>query len=251
MTSKFTKQDRRDLLRRNSLVRVGKFALESQRSITRLGASPVDVMSNFSDYAQWSQWLVSNDSPLDAGVPWMPFSAVRYLDSIVRPGTRVFEYGAGGSTLYFAGRGATGISIEHDEGWARTVSKTLIDRGLDTNWKLQMVAPEPVSDETNSEFVSNQLLDLSFEKYAKHIDSFSNDAFDIVVVDGRIRNACVRRAMRHVKPGGCIVLDNSERPHYEDSKDYLRRRSWREKIFTGPIPSNAHFSSTSVFLKPG
>lgn len=38
-------------------------------------------------------------------------------------------------------------------------------------------------------------------------------SFDLVVVDGRGRPACVARAMRLLKPsGGVLVVDNAERP---------------------------------------
>jgi hypothetical protein len=35
------------------------------------------------------------------GFPWISFEAIRFLDILLKPDIRVFEYGQGGLTIYF------------------------------------------------------------------------------------------------------------------------------------------------------
>ena len=41
--------------------------------------------------------------------------------------------------------------------------------------------------------------------------------FDLVVVDGRARNACFHRAITRLAPGGVLVFDNVDRQRYRDA----------------------------------
>src|SRR6266576_1205646 len=67
------------------------------------------------DYLGWRRSLAG--SALKDRQPWMPFAARRQLARILSRGTTVFEYGAGGSTLWLADRVARVISVEHDPAW--------------------------------------------------------------------------------------------------------------------------------------
>ena len=48
-------------------------------------------------------------SPLELGVPWFAQTAIEFLEHHVTRKMHVFEYGAGGSTLFFARRAAAVI----------------------------------------------------------------------------------------------------------------------------------------------
>ncbi|MBI5865097.1 MAG: hypothetical protein HZB38_11440 [Planctomycetes bacterium] len=56
----------------------------------------------------YGAWKASLDgaSALDDERPWITFAATRFLERAVRPGSRVFEWGSGGSTLFFRNLGA-------------------------------------------------------------------------------------------------------------------------------------------------
>ncbi len=57
--------------------------------------------------------------------------------------------------------------------------------------------------------------------------------FDLIIVDGRARSACLRRAVSLLKPeGGLLLLDNSERSHY--MKDAIVPGYWPRYVARGP-----------------
>src|SRR5688572_27506537 len=49
-------------------------------------------------------------------LPWLPAAAVSFLDDKLA-GLSVFEWGSGGSTLWFAERARSVVSVEHDPVW--------------------------------------------------------------------------------------------------------------------------------------
>lgn len=151
-------------------------------------------------------------TPLADELPWMPFDAIRFLAECLAPGAVVFEYGAGGSTLFLARRCARVVSVEHDAPWAERVARALQARAIG-NVDLRAIPPESRPD---PEFASavGQYAKTSFRRYVERIDEFPDGHFDAIVVDGRARNACLARARPKAKPGGWIVLDNSERDKY-------------------------------------
>jgi hypothetical protein len=61
-------------------------------------------------------------------------------------------------------------------------------------------------------------------------------SFDMVLVDGRARIACLYRAVDKVAPGGALVLDNSDYERYQPALvNFLP--AWRRRDFTAPGPS--------------
>src|SRR5438874_5429887 len=51
-------------------------------------------------FRQWNRLRKSNGSALEAGIPWLAFEAIEWLDGYLEPQMRVFEWGSGGSTLF-------------------------------------------------------------------------------------------------------------------------------------------------------
>src|SRR5882757_1229120 len=78
---------------------------------------PGIISSSLRYYRNWKKYLAPGKSPATEKIPWICFSAIDRLKEIVRPDMSVFEYGSGGSTLFWASRVKTVVSIEHDKGW--------------------------------------------------------------------------------------------------------------------------------------
>ena len=57
---------------------------------------------------------------------------------------------------------------------------------------------------------------LDFADYVAAVDDVDG-SFDLVVVDGRARNACFHRAITRLAPGGVLVFDNVDRRRYRDA----------------------------------
>ncbi len=64
-------------------------------------------------------------TPLDLGLPWFSYEAIEFLAAHVRPEMTVFEYGAGGSTAFFAQLGVRVTSIEPDPTWRQRVRNAM------------------------------------------------------------------------------------------------------------------------------
>jgi predicted O-methyltransferase YrrM len=60
------------------------------------------------------------------------------------------------------------------------------------------------------------------KNYASQIDKFSDYHFDVVIVDGHVRVDCLAHAVKKVKPGGILILDNSELPEYDSFFDQMK-----------------------------
>ncbi len=57
--------------------------------------------------------------------PWLTYRATKWLDSYLKPGMKVFEYGSGGSTVFLAQRVKRVFSVEHSLQWYQVVAETL------------------------------------------------------------------------------------------------------------------------------
>ena len=168
---------------------------------------------------------------LDAASPWLTFSALRWLEAHMDSTMRVFEWGCGGSTLYFARRVGELISVEHDPVWHAEVQRALArEARLPGRQELHLVVPEtagPRGDRPSGppgsapSYRSEREPGRNFHSYAALIDGFEERAFDLVLVDGRARNACIAHAIPRVRPGGWLMLDNAEREHYDVARERL------------------------------
>ena len=50
-------------------------------------------------------------------IPWYTYSSIHFLDKRIKKGMKIFEYGSGNSTLWFANKGCNICTYEHDLNW--------------------------------------------------------------------------------------------------------------------------------------
>lgn len=198
--------------------------------------------------ARWLHSLLPGHSPLFDEMPWITFRAIDWLDAYLKPDMSVFEYGAGGSTLYLAKRVRHVASVEHDEEFHRLVSDILAKRAI-RNCQLMLHKAVPCAA-GNRDFASYQekYRGLCFESYVKAIDDCPDQSLDLVLVDGRARMACVKRSLGKIKPGGALMLDNSNRPAYAEANRLLGGVPRLD--LPGVTPWNIEVSQTSVWQLP-
>jgi methyltransferase family protein len=147
-------------------------------------------------------------------VPWWTFKAAdRVADFLAtRPDARVFEWGSGASTVWLSRRSGSVTSIEHDARWAEIVEPV-----LPTNAALHIVRPVPAVGQPGEELSGKAgFAGLDFADYVAAVDD-THGTFDLVVVDGRARNACFHRAVSRLAPGGVLVFDNVDRQRYREA----------------------------------
>ncbi len=165
---------------------------------------------------------------IDAGgnpVPWITFPAIAFLESRVKPTMRVFEYGSGNSTLWWAARVAFVETCEHDPDWARRVEPL-----LPGNARLRLIALGQGS------------------RYSRAAAD-TGQTYDIIVIDGRQRVDCARSCLPALEPDGVVIWDNSDREEYAAGYRHLLDHGFRRIDFTGLGPINAYGWTTSVFYR--
>jgi hypothetical protein len=214
-----------------------------------------NLLSNMKYYHEWRAHLKPGRNSVDDQKPWISFSAIDFLEKIVDRNMRVFEYGSGGSTMFWTSRVKELVSVEHDLFWYSNMKKKIDELSLHN---VRYVLSEPEQDanyyekrfENPSDFISSDkaYAGKNFEKYARIIDSFPDDYFDIVIVDGRVRPSCVQQSLPKLKKGGWLIIDNSERKYYTAPFSF-DRKSWKISIFAGAVPYTKDFSETSFLNK--
>ncbi len=88
----------------------------------------------------------------------------------------------------------------------------------------------------------------TFDEYVDAITTFPDETFDLVVVDGRARVECGRRAMDKVTRGGMLLLDDSNRRRYQPLRDALI--TWERADFRGLKPQNVGVAQTTIWTRP-
>lgn len=216
----------------------------------------LSVVELVRDFPAWLRCQKKGASPLADARPWLTFPAIRFLEQIVRKDMRVWEYGSGGSTLFFAARAGEVLSVEHDPEWAGKVREALGRRGW-THCRLKCIEPaeEPGAagrDPADPDaYVSTDppARGKTFRAYVNCIDEQADGSFDVILIDGRARPSCFKHGLSKIKPGGYIVWDNTERDYYHPAMR-LAPAGFRFFDFPGPTPYVGHFSRTSAWQAP-
>jgi predicted O-methyltransferase YrrM len=168
-------------------------------------------------------------------LPWWTLDAVEKVDSFLRsrPGARVFEYGSGASTIWLARRAASVVSVEHDEAWHPIVAEKLGSYG---HARLKLVRPDttPVDD---PRYVSAKPAwrGQTFHDYVHAIDNEAG-LFDVIVIDGRARVACLEHAAKRLAPDGLLVFDNTHRTAYRRAIAASGLKALRTNGLTACLP---------------
>lgn len=198
----------------------------------------------------WIHSLLPGHFPLIDERPWITFKAIGWLQRQLGEEMKVFEYGSGGSTLFFARRTGEVHAVEHDESYYELVAATLAKKHLD-HCHYHLVKPIPAGRtgvpygvNSHNSFM-HRWLDFDFSDYVKAIDRFPDGYFDLVLIDGRARASCILRSLPKIKAGGWLLLDNSERAGYEPGRQLLQR--YPRTDFFGLVPSNLELYQTTVW----
>ncbi len=178
------------------------------------------------------------DDMITIGDPWWTYPAISQVDGFLegRTSRRAFEYGSGASTLWLAERCESVDSVEHDAPFAELVR----DR-MPANVRLHVIEPTR-GDAPRVGSARSGYDDADFSDYVAAIDSVGGD-FDVIVIDGRARVACLEHASAHLAADGVIVFDNSDRRRYRngiEGSGLVAKRRW------GASPSLPYPSCTSL-----
>lgn len=207
---------------------------------------------------KWLKYRKIGRSSIIDEKPWITFEACDFLiKNILKPNSKVFEYGSGGSSFFFSKAASELVSVEHDIIWYKKVINALEDKKININYilaepeKLEKPILNPDYSDPNQYLSAGSLFlnQYSFEKYASIIEQYAESYFDIVFIDGRARPSCISHSISKIKKGGVLILDNSDREYYVShiSKELQAFEIIFSKI--GPGPYGDDFWGTSIYKK--
>jgi predicted O-methyltransferase YrrM len=163
--------------------------------------------------------------------PWIVPASIGFLRRRIRSYWSILELGAGRSTAWFARRAGRVISFEDNGFWADQTRERLREQGLE----------------------NVELRQLPVEQFATEVDGLPDASFDLVVVDfleapTATRIDVLKPAMEKVRPGGFLLLDDSDRPGYAEAFELLA--DWRFRKFVGVKDEWPEACETGIFRRP-
>ena len=156
-----------------------------------------------------------NTDCFEKRLPWLAIKSVEVMEKYLNKDSVVFEYGIGGSTLWFADRVKAVHCVDNDKLWINKVSNALKKDGKKNvviNYKL--LGPD-----------SGYPIHKASELYVNTI-AISGLKYDLILIDGRERVQCVKAALNYIKEDGLLVCDNFERERYEEARTLLKTSGW-------------------------
>lgn len=135
--------------------------------------------------------------------PWMSVRDVACLQRVLVDAynyeAEVFEWGAGGSTLYFERFAKSWQSMEHDKEWAEKVWQAGGNVAL---------GADPVA-------------------YCDPFEKLGKKRFDLILIDGPYREICIHIAQSHLKEKGLAFVHDARRRTLEEAAD---KCAWKMRI---------------------
>ena len=208
-------------------------------------------------FTRWHRSLAAGASSMNDQQPWLTFQVVDFLRAHLEPNHRVFEYGGGGSTLFFTARASEVHTVEHDKAWFSVLEQAVAGRA--GQWRGRWIPSESGSlvdtpDIANPTHYSSDdppEQGRQFMKYVSAIDEWPDSYFDWVIVDGRARPSCLMHSISKVRVGGFLILDNSDREYYlKHTLEVFLKSGFETQICTsGPSPYGKIFTRTTVWKR--
>jgi predicted O-methyltransferase YrrM len=130
-------------------------------------------------------------------IPWIAYDSIAILKAFLTRDSRVLEFGSGMSTIWYAKHAGEVYSVEDYQPWYNRVSDILVERGL-SNVKYYFIEDS-----------------VDYREFMSH----DQNGFDLIMVDGSNRSACIANSARLLRPGGILYLDNSDKHSSSQGSD--------------------------------
>jgi hypothetical protein len=151
------------------------------------------------------RYSLTKKTPLDVGLPWWSYKSVKKITPLLNRNLTVFEWGAGGSTIFLSNRVKSIVSVENDQDWATKVNSALSS--------LNVRNAKVIQKEINLQSPECFLV----SPYAKEI----SNKFDLIVIDGEdhfnseshwsARENCFDLSQQSINKEGIIIVDDAWR----------------------------------------
>jgi hypothetical protein len=194
---------------------------------------------------EWFYINIRRKTPLQIELPWLSYPSIKYLENFINREHRVFEFGGGGSTLWFAKRCQELICTENNKYWGDMIWNEYQKNVKRYSAKIMMNIVE----------VSERPTIVDYPNADNYINTiFSNSPYDIILVDGidgiegqkNYRVECICKAKECLNAGGIIILDDSWRNEYSCVPDILNEFDRLE--FWGLGPCRLGVTKTDIYV---
>ena len=202
------------------------------------------LLKNFK-YNKFTHWFLSLfyiwdiEGLIYLDCPWWTYRSIKKINDFLKNRDNViaFEYGSGASSIWLAKRVKQLYSIEHNKDWFNIVKKHIKSF---SNINYNFI---PAEKKINShEYLSMKEKGVSFFNYVNGINCL-NKKFDLIVIDGRARNACLKAAVKNLKKDGIIIFDNCNRKRYKNDLTKLKNKI---EYFSGLTPTLPYPECTAI-----
>jgi hypothetical protein len=172
----------------------------------------------------WGHWdRVGGQDVIYAGstTPWFTYPALAFLSQFDFSTKKVFEWGAGASSIFWSKKAKHVVAVEHDSVWVHRLLPSLQSANVRLIHETEAIG------------------------YSHAIET-GEGVFDVISIDGVFRTDCAKLAPRHLASDGIIIFDNSDL--YPEACRSLRDSGLVQIDFSGFGPILDAAWTTSIFL---
>jgi hypothetical protein len=180
--------------------------------------------------------LAGDNSASRQSLPWIAWPCIDFIKSRVQPHHRVFEYGGGGSTMFFLNAGCYVTTVESSRWWADRLEVEVQKLGpaVRARWDLRFVPAENNDDPLIADYVAQVQ---------------SGGPWDVVMVDGWSRRKCFFEGAKHVSVGGILILDNADQQQYADVPSLMNNGCWAHHPRRGLGVARSWVTQTDAYVR--
>lgn len=158
-------------------------------------------------------------------ISWYTYSFITFLEPRLKKDFKVFEYGSGNSTFWYAERVGYLKCVEHDKKWYER-NRSLYPANVNA-------------------ILKSFSLDGS---YANEINA-DDIKYNIIIIDGVDRNNCVRLSINKLTDDGVVIYDNTQVQEYKASIEFLLQQEFKKLDFEGLLPIVSYNNTTTIFYR--
>lgn len=181
--------------------------------------------------AGWKKSFIEGTPQDENGnfLPWMTYPAIEFLQKTINKNHRIFEFGCGASTIFFAKNAKEVVGVETDKKWFEITKNNLSEKNLNAEMHLM------------EDGIDN-------ENYENFPNNFS-EKFDFIIIDSIKRFPCAKNSLDFLRDGGSIILDDSQRENYKKIFDFFEKAGFKKTDFIGIEPGKLKLKNTTIFRK--
>ncbi len=180
---------------------------------------------------------------------------------------RLFEYGSGFSTVYYAKfLKSKGISFElhsvdNNELWHNRVKEMVDQHGVSSSVNLYLSAFLPFWENSKWKWgvpVPCGIFAPSSTQEHQYIEMPSSlkGEFDLILIDGRFRQRCLKEAIKSLSPNGIVIIHDAHKTHYTPPQGILpwshmvnggKFYAWQKNSQSMWLGSNQPIADSKIF----